>query len=238
MFVCLAKGSLPWAGVQAKDWVKNQKILEMKEEADPHELAEGLPPTFGDFLAAVQELGFSDRPDYDLYLDMFEEERLRISELQGKTIEEHDVAWFGHEALGDSGAPEPRAPRAEVRQPDDQRWSLRRSMSRVSVSSRMSVSRMSDASRRSLGDDESPEGRLPSRAKTQQSLATRDVEPAKTDRTWPRDPRKPSSRRWFMCGNTAKVAEPSAQAVGADAAAAGGWAARASRRAGRAWSTP
>jgi len=105
VLIYLARGSLPWAGIQAKDWrVRSQLVLDAKESADPSELATGLPEAFGEFLACAQGLNFSARPEYDLLHDMFEQARSRLSGPGDAPLEEYDVAWRARAAGGTGGS--------------------------------------------------------------------------------------------------------------------------------------
>lgn len=59
------KGKLPWQGLQAKNKAeKYEKIKQMKYTTTLHELCEGMPEEFINFMNYVRHLNFDENPDY------------------------------------------------------------------------------------------------------------------------------------------------------------------------------
>jgi len=128
MLVYLATGSLPWAKVAGKNWeARNRRVLEMKETISADELTADLPDSFAEYIEAVRELEFTDRPDYAALVQFFQEEKLNLA--SNGPIEDHGVEWA-------AGAPFPSGPapierRQNIWQPDDSLTARHRSLRRV-----------------------------------------------------------------------------------------------------------
>lgn len=117
MLLFFLRGSLPWAGITADDWrSKNRQILAAKEAVNPHQITRGFPPAFAEYLAYCQELGFSERPDYEFMEGLFHEERERLAALEGAPIKDHDLPWVERSLIT---SVEPLKRHVEVLQPDD-----------------------------------------------------------------------------------------------------------------------
>lgn len=76
MLVEFANGILPWKRLTSKDEIKDLKI-----KMNTHELVNGLPSEFKQFMDHISSLEFSDRPDYD-YLSEILQKRLSILQEQ------------------------------------------------------------------------------------------------------------------------------------------------------------
>jgi serine/threonine protein kinase len=78
VLVYLAKGSLPWMGVQAENrQAKYDRIAEIKISTSVEALCQGLPLEFAAFVVDVRKLEFTDRPDYARYRAMLRDLFLR-----------------------------------------------------------------------------------------------------------------------------------------------------------------
>jgi len=61
----LLQGTLPWAGVTARNAIEGwAKMLKMKENKPLEELFEGVPRGFMKFLQYARSLDFEQKPDY------------------------------------------------------------------------------------------------------------------------------------------------------------------------------
>ena len=66
------RGNLPWQSLKAKTKEERyQKILEKKKEISSKELCRGYPKQFYEFLEYVKNLGYEERPDYDMLRKKF-----------------------------------------------------------------------------------------------------------------------------------------------------------------------
>eukprot|EP00443_Scrippsiella_acuminata_P078350 CAMPEP_0115545512 /NCGR_PEP_ID=MMETSP0271-20121206/92645_1 /TAXON_ID=71861 /ORGANISM="Scrippsiella trochoidea, Strain CCMP3099" /LENGTH=384 /DNA_ID=CAMNT_0002978867 /DNA_START=128 /DNA_END=1283 /DNA_ORIENTATION=+ len=119
MLLYFVLGSLPWSGLQAsstKD--KLARIEEVKEATHANELCADLPWEFKKFLVYCRRLRFEERPDYTLLRRLFHGLRIRLGELEGRPLEDHDFEW---NAGRDLGRLVPLDLAASYLQPDDQR---------------------------------------------------------------------------------------------------------------------
>lgn len=74
MMVYFLHGVLPWQGLKAEDRRdKFRKIMETKMATSIEELCSGIPEEFETYFRYLEQLDFEDRPDYDLYRQMFKE---------------------------------------------------------------------------------------------------------------------------------------------------------------------
>lgn len=72
MLIYFMKGSLPWQGIKAHTQKQKHKLVGERKLGTPLvSLCSGLPPEFGQFLAAVRELGFQAAPKYRDYRRLF-----------------------------------------------------------------------------------------------------------------------------------------------------------------------
>jgi serine/threonine protein kinase len=72
VLIYLAKGSLPWMGIQAENKkLKQEAISERKVATSIDTLCRGLPSEFALFLRETRRLDFADRPQYALYRQLF-----------------------------------------------------------------------------------------------------------------------------------------------------------------------
>lgn len=74
LLLYLVQGSLPWQGIQAKDKkAKYAAIFERKLEFSIEKMCldNSLPIEFANYMAAVRELNFEDRPNYTELRDIF-----------------------------------------------------------------------------------------------------------------------------------------------------------------------
>lgn len=75
----LVKGGLPWQGLHASSTnERKRKILEKKLEILDHELCEGLPVEFQQYLSYTKSLGFFDKPDYAYLKRLFKNVFMRM----------------------------------------------------------------------------------------------------------------------------------------------------------------
>lgn len=123
MLVYFLRGLLPWSGLEAKSkQEKYRKIKEKKETTKLSELCSGFPECFETYLAYSRNLGFMERPDYNMLRKLFRDERVRLEKDEGKAIEDKDLEWFEGKDLG------PLVPLQSVvvAQPDDKQAAARR----------------------------------------------------------------------------------------------------------------
>jgi len=73
ILIYFLKGKLPWQRINAKTKEeKYNKILEKKMEISSYELCKGLPIEFENFIEYVKNLGYTERPDYDMLRKSFD----------------------------------------------------------------------------------------------------------------------------------------------------------------------
>lgn len=66
VFLEMLRGTLPWAGVTARNAIEGwAKMLKMKANIPLEELFEGVPRGFMDFLQYARSLEFEQEPDYN-----------------------------------------------------------------------------------------------------------------------------------------------------------------------------
>jgi len=116
------------------------------------------PQLFRIFLAESRKLEFSERPNYDMLLSLFVEDRATMAETEGAPIKDHDVQWVDKASLV---TPVPIQERTVIGQPDDNvlarafTRALSRASSKGTALSRTQASSVSfdssdDGTRRSL----------------------------------------------------------------------------------------
>ena len=72
MLIYLCKGELPWINVKGKNKeIKYKKIMEKKIEMKPDILCQGLPDEIKQYFNYVRELQFTDEPNYEFLLGLF-----------------------------------------------------------------------------------------------------------------------------------------------------------------------
>ena len=72
MMVYFCKGELPWMNVKGKNKeVKYKKIMSKKIEMKPDILCQGLPDEFNQYFKYVRELQFTEEPNYEFLLGLF-----------------------------------------------------------------------------------------------------------------------------------------------------------------------
>ena len=72
MMIYFLKGELPWVNVKGKNKdAKYKKIMEKKSEMKPEILCEGLPDEFKQYFKYVRELQFTEEPNYEFLLGLF-----------------------------------------------------------------------------------------------------------------------------------------------------------------------
>jgi len=123
MLVYLARGSVPWSGLEARSRrEKYRRIKEAKEAARLEDLCEGLPAELQAYLAYCRKLLFAERPDYGMLRGLFLEVRERLGQQRGGAIEDHELQWIdGQDTTWDlRGQGLIRLlPHWDLRQPDD-----------------------------------------------------------------------------------------------------------------------
>ena len=78
MIVYLVKGSLVWQGLKKKtEKGQTDKICDKKIMTDLKVLCSGLPSCFQDYINYTRNLEFTDKPDYDYLVDLFEKSALK-----------------------------------------------------------------------------------------------------------------------------------------------------------------
>lgn len=89
--IYLAKGSLPWQGINDSNTSKVRDIIyTLKKETCPKELCHGLPQVFEQFLKYSIKLRFEERPDYDTFKNRFFN---TIVELTGQPGLDYKMDW-------------------------------------------------------------------------------------------------------------------------------------------------
>ena len=74
MFLYFLKGSLPWQGkkeLSADEKIEHMKNVKKQMHQTPDILFQGVPKVFKDFYLKVNALGFTDKPNYDEYVNDF-----------------------------------------------------------------------------------------------------------------------------------------------------------------------
>lgn len=71
VLIFLAKGRLPWQGIDQKGPQRNQKIGKMKKTITPEQLCVGLPIGFAELLLYARSLRFDEEPDYKYCRELF-----------------------------------------------------------------------------------------------------------------------------------------------------------------------
>lgn len=72
LLIYLLKGSLPWQDKHFGDKKENiQRIGQIKISTTVDSLCLGIPREFGEFLKATRSLDFAERPNYEMYREMF-----------------------------------------------------------------------------------------------------------------------------------------------------------------------
>lgn len=70
--IYLARGSLPWQGLQIPERGERLKqMLSMKESITPEDLCEGLPEEFTRYFTHIQSVDFDDMPNYTYLRRLF-----------------------------------------------------------------------------------------------------------------------------------------------------------------------
>ena len=73
MLIFLYNGTLPWSGLRAENkQLKYLNIKKLKEEIPIADLCKDIPPVICDFLKYSRSLQFTERPDYQLWIDAFQ----------------------------------------------------------------------------------------------------------------------------------------------------------------------
>lgn len=113
MLLYFLRGSVPWSGLDAKTkQEKYRKICEKKEETPLSELCAGFPDAFESYLRYARNLAFTERPDYE----MIQEKWQQVREKEGSP-QDHDYEWMAGKGGNEDLVPLVRV--AKARQPDD-----------------------------------------------------------------------------------------------------------------------
>lgn len=73
MVLYLLKGSLPWQGIPGKTkQEKYNNIKKKKKEVKVEDLCKDIPEEFKKFMHYCRNLGFTDDPDYEYIINLFE----------------------------------------------------------------------------------------------------------------------------------------------------------------------
>ena len=73
ILIYFLNGKLPWQGIIAKTKEeKYKKILGKKMEISSSELCNGIPKEFVEFLEYIKNLGYNERPEYDMLRHLFD----------------------------------------------------------------------------------------------------------------------------------------------------------------------
>mmetsp|Transcript_86914 Transcript_86914/g.254371 ORF Transcript_86914/g.254371 Transcript_86914/m.254371 type:complete len:357 (+) Transcript_86914:111-1181(+) len=125
MLVYLARGSVPWSGLEARTRrEKYRRIMEAKEATRLADLCKGLPEEFEAYLAYCRRLLFMERPKYRMLRELFLAVRERLGGERGRPIEDHEFQWLnGKDTTWDlKGKGLLRLlPHRDLAQPDDPR---------------------------------------------------------------------------------------------------------------------
>jgi len=113
MFLYFLRGALPWSGLDAKTQEeKYRKIMEKKETTDLGDLCANHPKQFKEYLAYARNLGFQDRPDYNMCYGLMQ----KVREPDWK---DHSYQWFEEKEPNGGDPLVTLAPRVACTQPDD-----------------------------------------------------------------------------------------------------------------------
>lgn len=117
MLIYFLRGALPWSGLDARSkQEKYRKIKEKKESTKLNELCAGFPEAFEIYLTYCRNLGFKDRPDYNMLRKLFRDVRVNLAKEEKAPIEDHDFEWNEGKELGNLV---PLQPWTNIQQPDD-----------------------------------------------------------------------------------------------------------------------
>ena len=90
ILVYLLKGSLPWQGIEIKPGETIERaIYRRKQEITIEELCLGLPKEFSEYLSYCRKLEFTEDPDYDHLIKLFE--KLQVS--SGYIVSSTSIDW-------------------------------------------------------------------------------------------------------------------------------------------------
>lgn len=64
VLIYLARGSLPWQGLEKGDRDRSDQIGDKKKSTPVEEVCEGLPDAFANYINYTRSLGFWDKVDY------------------------------------------------------------------------------------------------------------------------------------------------------------------------------
>merc|ERR1711972_615911 len=108
------RGVLPWSGLKAKTQEeKFKKIAETKEKYPLSDLCKGFPDEFKTFLHYSRNLGFRERPDYEMLLRIFKDLRKQMG-----VVEDWELQWLNPKDF-DVKSLIPMDPGCGHQQPDD-----------------------------------------------------------------------------------------------------------------------
>mmetsp|Transcript_92110 Transcript_92110/g.173610 ORF Transcript_92110/g.173610 Transcript_92110/m.173610 type:complete len:343 (+) Transcript_92110:160-1188(+) len=111
MLVYFLRGALPWSGLDAKSKEeKYKKICDKKQTVDLKDLCAGYPPEFEQYLNYTRNLGFTERPDYNMLFELMHKNR-------PEGANDYDFQWFENNAP--PGQLVKLNPRKSYAQPDD-----------------------------------------------------------------------------------------------------------------------
>ena len=78
ILIYLIKGSLPWQKIKVMPGETIERaIYRRKLETSIHELCSGLPNEFKEYMKYCRKLEFSENPDYDYLMTLFENLQLK-----------------------------------------------------------------------------------------------------------------------------------------------------------------
>merc|ERR1712039_401700 len=111
MLMYFLRGKLPWSGLDAKSMEeKYRKIMEKKEETHLNELCKGFPTQFHAYLDYARNLGYQEKPDYDMIFELW------------RSCREPDWKDYSYQWFEDNPPPDPLTPlitRTGFPHPDD-----------------------------------------------------------------------------------------------------------------------
>jgi casein kinase 1 len=120
MLLYFLRGSLPWSGLEARSkQEKYRKIKEKKESTPLHDLCSGFPEAFEHYLHYCRQLGFKDRPDYNMLRKLFRETREQLEKEERRQFEDWELEWNASKGPDQMSNLVPLTQPTNLLQPDD-----------------------------------------------------------------------------------------------------------------------